>query len=112
MIKKSSKIYYRYRGRQYSIKGLYRRLVASKLTKRNHYLYSSMVMANYNNHEFPLKVVFVSKRGSKSNYSVIATTKTNLRPEEIIQLYGRRWQIETYFKAAKQYLDLNHSQIL
>lgn len=111
MIKNSSKVYYRYRGRQLSIKGLYRRLAASKLTKRNHYLYSSIVMANYDNHEFPLKVVFVSKRGSKSNYLVLATTKTNLRPEEIIQLYGRRWQIETYFKAAKQYLDLTHSQI-
>lgn len=111
MIKKSSKIYYRYRGRHLSIKGLYQRLAASKMKRRNHYLYSSVVIAHFNGHDFPLKVVFVSKRGSKGNYLVLATTQLGLRPEEIIQLYGRRWQIETYFKAAKQYLMLNRSQI-
>lgn len=111
MLKKSSKVYYTYRGRHYSIKGLYNRLAASKLKKRNHYLYSSIVTAQYQGHSFPLKVIFVSKRGSKGNYLVLATTKIGLRPEETIQLYGRRWQIETYFKAAKQYLALNRSQI-
>ena len=51
------------------------------------------------------------KRGSKGKYLVLATTQYKLHPQEIIQLYGRRWQIETYFKAAKQYLALNKSQI-
>lgn len=111
MIKKSSKIYYVYRQRHYDIKGLYNRLAASKMTKKNHYLYASVVSAQYHGHEFPLKVVFVSKRGSKSSYLALATTQIKLRPEEIIQLYGRRWQIETYFKTAKQYLALNQSQI-
>ena len=31
--------------------------------------------------------------------------------DEIIQLYGRRWQIETYFKAAKQYLCFDKTQV-
>jgi hypothetical protein len=56
-------------------------------------------------------VVFVSKKGHRQDYLVLATTNLAMRPEEIIQLYGRRWQIETYFKAAKQYLALNRSQI-
>ncbi|NRO72674.1 hypothetical protein IMAU60117_01393 [Lactobacillus helveticus] len=51
------------------------------------------------------------KRGSKGKYLVLATTQYKLHPQKIIQLYGRRWQIETYFKAAKQYLALNKSQI-
>ena len=51
------------------------------------------------------------KRGSKGKYLVLATMQYKLHPQEIIQLYGRRWQIETYFKAAKQYLALNKSQI-
>ncbi|UNL43516.1 transposase [Ligilactobacillus agilis] len=29
----------------------------------------------------------------------------------MIQLYGRRWQIETYFKAAKQYLRFDKTQV-
>lgn len=111
MIKKSSKIYYVYRKRHYDIKGLYNRLAASKILKKNNYLYSSIVTAQYQGHSYPLKVVFVSKRGSKSNYLVLATTQIKLQPEEIIQLYGHRWQIETYFKASKQYLALDKSQI-
>ena len=42
---------------------------------------------------------------------VLATPQTKLRPEEIVQLYGRRWQIETYFKTSKQYLALDKSQV-
>lgn len=63
MIKKSSKIYYVYRQRHYDIKGLYNRLAAAKMNKKNHYLYASIVSAQYHGYEFPLKVVFVSKRG-------------------------------------------------
>ena len=33
------------------------------------------------------------------------------QPQTIIQLYGRRWQIESYFKASKQYLAMDESQI-
>lgn len=111
MLKLTSKVYYRYRGRQYNIKGLYQRLAAAKLTRKHHYLYSSVIVAQYHGHQFKLKVVFVSKKGRGKKYLVLATTKLSLRPTEIIQLYGRRWQIETYFKAAKQYLALNKSQI-
>jgi hypothetical protein len=111
MIKKSSKIYYVYRHRHYDIKGLYNRLAASKMTKKNGYLYASIVTAHYQDHDFPLKIVFVSKRGSKGKYLVLATTQIKLRPQEIVQLYGRRWQIETYFKTTKQFLALIKSQI-
>lgn len=86
-------------------------MAASSICKRNHYLYSSIVEAQYHGHSFLLKLVFVSNRGSKNKYLVLATTQTKLRPEEIIQLYGRRWQIETYFKTSKQYLALDKSQV-
>lgn len=111
MLKRSSKVYYRYRGRQYSIKALYRRFALSKMSRKNHYLYSSVVEAHYQNHLFKLKVVFVAKKGQRNQYLVLATTQLALRPTEIVQLYARRWQIETYFKAAKQYLALNRSRI-
>ena len=86
-------------------------MAASSICKRNHYLYSSVVEAQYHGHSFLLKLVFVSNRGSKNKYLVLATTQTKLRPEEIVQLYGRRWQIETYFKTSKQYLALDKSQV-
>ena len=86
-------------------------MAASSICKKNHYLYSSIVEAQYHGHSFLLKLVFVSNRGSKNKYLVLATTQTKLRPEEIVQLYGRRWQIETYFKTSKQYLALDKSQV-
>lgn len=111
MIKRSPKVYYLYRHRHYDVKSLYSRLAASKMIKKNGYLYSIVVTAHYQEHNFPLRLVFVSKRGSKSNYLVLATTKYQLTPKQIIQLYGRRWQIETYFKTAKQFLALTKAQI-
>lgn len=85
-------------------------LAASNIRKKKHYLYSSIVEAQYHGHSFLLKLVFVSNRENKNKHSVLATTQTKLRPEEIIQLYGRRWQIKTYFKTSKQYLTLDKSQ--
>lgn len=111
MLKQAKKAYYRYRGRLYDIKGLYERLAASKMRRKTDYIYSSVVEAEYQGHAFPVRLVYVTKRGSKGKYLVLATTQYKLHPQEIIQLYGRRWQIETYFKAAKQYLALNKSQI-
>ena len=111
MLKRSSKVYYRYRGRNYSIKALYQRLLNSKRPAGQSYLYSSIVEANFQGQVFPVKIVFVAKKGVRNQYLVLASTKTKLTPQQIIQLYSRRWSIETYFKTAKQYLRLNKSQI-
>lgn len=116
MIKRTKKIYYRYRGRLYSVKDLYERFCASRRQTHTNYQYSPIVTAYVNLDDgtqaaYPLKLVFVTNRKNASSYLVLATTQTNLRPEEIIQMYGRRWQIEGYFKVAKQYLRLDKSQI-
>ena len=111
MLKRSSKVYYRYRGRNYSIKALYQRLLNSKRPAGQSYLYSSIVEANFQGQVFPVKIIFVAKKGVRNQYLVLASTNTNLTPQQIIQLYSRRWSIETYFKTAKQYLRLNKSQI-
>ncbi|ALJ24347.1 hypothetical protein AO203_00545 [Lactobacillus gallinarum] len=39
-----------------------------------------------------MRLVYVTKRGSKEKYLVLATTQYKLHPQEIIQLYGCRWQ--------------------
>ena len=107
MLKRSSKVYYRYRGRAYSVKALYPCLLNSRRPQMKDYQYSCIVEADYQGHRFPVKLVFVAKKGFKNQYLVLASTSTQLTPQE----YSRRWSIETYFKAAKQYLRLNASQI-
>lgn len=116
MVKKSSKVHYVYRKRHYSIPALYKRLAASKYKTKADYRYACVVQAEVEQPDgsiesFPVKLVFVSNRGQSDKFLVLATTKQSLRPEEIIQLYGRRWQIEGYFKIAKQYLRLDRSQV-
>lgn len=53
----------------------------------------------------------MANRSRQDDYLVLATTQLGLQPQEIIQLYARRWQIENYFKVAKQYLRLDKSQV-
>lgn len=108
MVKQSKKVYYRYRKRLYDVKGLYDRLAALKMHQKKNYFYSCVVKAEYQGYTFRLRLVFASNRGKGKQYLVLASTNTSLSPEEIIQLYGRRWQIEIYFKTAKQYLALQN----
>jgi len=111
MLKKTKKVYFRYRGRTMDVKTLYEILCRTKWSTKEKYLYSSMVTFNVDGKEMPVKLVFVTKRGDRNNYLVLGTTKTSLRPNDIIQMYARRWQIEGYFKVAKQYLQFDKTQI-
>ncbi|WP_421017451.1 IS4 family transposase [Furfurilactobacillus cerevisiae] len=111
MLKRTKKVYFRYRGRQMDVKTLYRVLCSGKRPIRDDYFYSPIVKFEVDGQEMPVKLVYVSNRGASNQYLVLATTKIGLRPKEIIQMYGRRWQIEGYFKVAKQYLQFDQTQI-
>ncbi|KIO97145.1 transposase [Levilactobacillus brevis] len=100
MLKRTKKVYFRYRGRQMDVKTLYRILCSGKRPTRDDYFYSPIVKFEVDGQEMPVKLVYVSNRGASNQYLVLATTKIGLRPKEIIQMYGRRWQIEGYFKVA------------
>lgn len=106
MLKRTKKSYFRYWGRQYTIPDLYRHLRRSSRPTHPHYLYSCIVKAERSGVALPIKLVFVTKAHRGNDYLVLATTDTTLTPTKIIDLYTRRWQIENYFRAAKQYLRL------
>jgi len=53
----------------------------------------------------PAKIVFVRDRTSKK-WLALLSTDTTLTAEEIVELYGRRWDIEVFFKMAKSFLNL------
>ena len=93
------------------VKTLYRVLCGGKRPIRDDYFYSPIVEFEVDGQEMPVYLVYVSNRGASNQYLVLATTKIGLRPKEIIQMYGRRWQIEGYFKVAKQYLQFDQAQI-
>jgi hypothetical protein len=53
----------------------------------------------------PAKIVFIRDRNSKS-WLALLSTDTTLGDQEIVTLYKRRWDIETFFKMAKSFLQL------
>ena len=54
----------------------------------------------------PVRLVFVRNRNNRKDYLVLVTTDLSLSEEEVIQLYGKRWGIEVFFKTCKSYLRL------
>ena len=51
-------------------------------------------------------MVFVRNRNNRQDYLILVSTDVNLSEEEIIQTYGKSWNIEVFFKVCKSYLKL------
>ncbi len=54
----------------------------------------------------PVKVVFVRNRNKKSEWLAILSTDCTLTDQEIIRIYGMRWDIVVFFKTTKSLLKL------
>jgi len=54
----------------------------------------------------PIKVVFVRNRNKRSEWLAILSTDCTLSDQEIIRIYGMRWDIEVFFKTTKSLLKL------
>ena len=53
-----------------------------------------------------VKIVFVRHRHYKRTWLAILSTDADLPDDEIVRIYGRRWDIEVFFKMMKHYLNL------
>jgi len=102
MIKKSSRIYYEYEGEQLSIKKIFG--ICKKRRGRSKYLLSVNVMVG--KERLPAKIVCVRNKKNKKDWIAFICTNPELSEEEIIRIYGKRWQIEVFFKTCKSYLNL------
>ena len=103
MIKKSSRIRYEYNGKQLSIKKIYG--INKKRRGRSKYLLSVDVMVG-KEEKIPARIVCVRNKKNKKDWISFICTNMDLSPEEIIWIYGKRWQIEVFFKTCKSYLNL------
>ena len=45
-------------------------------------------------------------RNNRKDWIALISTDVTLSEEEIIRIYGKRWQIEVFFKTCKSYLNL------
>ena len=102
MVKKSGKIKYGYQDGRYNIKEIYGQ--CKKHRGRSKYLLS--VDITVGDEAIPAKIVCVRNKSRKKDWLAIICTDTTISEEEIIRIYGKRWDIEVFFKACKSYLHL------
>lgn len=103
MIKKSSRIYYEYEGEPLSINKIFG--ICKKRCGRSKYLLSVKVLVG-KSQKIPAKIVCVRNKKNKKDWIAFICTNPDLSEEEIIRIYGKRWQIEVFFKTCKSFLQL------
>ncbi len=101
MIRKNYRIYYEYEGEQLSIKKIFS--ICRKRRGRSKYLLSVNVMVD-KDEKIPAKIVCVRNKKNKKDWIALICKNPEISEEEIIRIYGKRWQIEVFFKTCKSYL--------
>ncbi len=104
MIRKSSKIRYTYNGEKLNLNKIYG--LSKKRRGRSRYLLSVDVMIDNGEKSIPARIVCVRNNKNRKDWIAFICTNINLDPEEIIRIYGKRWQIELFFKTCKSTLNL------
>ena len=92
MVKKTEKMFFRFNGEMLSDKEIYRR--SAKRRGRSKYLLSVVAGVCFEGEEIPARLVYVRNRNRKSDYLVLISTDTSLSEKEVIQLYGKRWDLQ------------------
>lgn len=100
MAKNMPTIFYRYKNSWVKLSTLYSRV--KKRPGKAKILASVIVETK---HEQKVKIVFVRHR-HKRDWLAILSTDINLPDKEIVRIYGKRWDIEVFFKMMKHYLNL------
>lgn len=103
MVKKSSRIKYGYKDEQLNIMEIYSR--NKKRRGRSKYLLSVDIMLGKKN-PIPAKIVCVRNKANRKDWLALLCTNPDLSEEEIVRIYGKRWQIEVFFKTCKSMLNL------
>ena len=100
MLKNMYRVFYQYNGMKLTLDALYRRV---KKRPGKAKIKASVIVTMSTGQK--VKIVFVRDRRGKGWLAILSTDST-LSDEEIIRIYGKRWDIEVFFKMEKQYLDL------
>nr|WP_230197638.1 transposase [Thermoanaerobacterium xylanolyticum] len=96
MAKKTSKMHYLYNGIMQPLTEIYKQ--NRKRRGRSRYLLSVEVSIEKDGKSIPARIVFVRNRNNRKDYLALITTDMNLNEDEIIRIYGKRWDIEVFSK--------------
>lgn len=103
---KKNETKYLYNGEKKTLQQIHSSL--KKRSGRSKYLASARVSLLHKDFDKPIDatIVFVREKSNKKNWCALISTDISLSEEQIIKLYGLRWDIEVFFKMCKSYLKL------
>lgn len=104
MVRKTPKMFFRYNNEDMPLTSIYKK--NRKRRGRSKYLLSVIVGAVKDGGAIPAKVVYVRNRNKKKEYLCLISTDISLGEEEIVRIYGKRWDTEVFFKVCKSCLNL------
>jgi len=107
-LKDTPKIKYIFKGEKKTVSEIYNK--SRKRRGRSRYLLSVPVEL-YSTEDgvttnLPAKIVYVRNRNNLNDWIALITTDLSLSEEEVITLYGKRWDTEPFYKICKLYLKL------
>jgi hypothetical protein len=105
MVKRSNKRFYLFEGKPMDIKQIF--ASSKKRRGRSRYLLSvSVKVGQDNNGEngIDARIVCVRNRNNRKDWIAIICTDMSLSENDIIRIYGHRWDIEVFFKTCKSSL--------
>ena len=103
------KMFFRYQGEGQSLISIYRK--NKKRRGRSRYLLSVEVEIIKDGNVIPAKVVYVRNRNNRKDYLCLLSTDLSLEENEIIRLYGKRWDIEVFFSTLSKTAKLTEEKI-
>ncbi|MHB1419945.1 MAG: IS4 family transposase [Bacillota bacterium] len=106
MVKALPRVFYLYQGQKMNLQKLYSTL--RKKRGKAKILTSAIVTigTDEQGREVQAKIVFVRDRNRSKKWLALMSTDIELADEEIVRIYGKRWDIEVFFKMTKSYLSL------
>lgn len=104
MVKNTPKIFYEFEGQSLKLSKIYRKLRKHRGRAK---IKGSVIVGIGEGRE--AKLVFVRRRNRENGVKWLALlcTDLSLPDEEVVRIYGKRWDIEVFFKMAKHYLKLD-----
>lgn len=104
MAKNTPKIFYEYQGKYMTLSKIYSKI--KKTLNKNTRMVVEACMCNFSQEmKTKVQIVFIKNEKTKS-WVALLTTDLSLPAEEIIRIYGIRWDIEIFFKMCKSFLKL------
>ena len=102
MVKNTSKVFYELEGQSLTLSKIYR-MIRKRRGKAK--IKGSMIVGIGEKQK--AKLVFVCNHNNGSKWLALLCTDLSLPDKDVVRIYGKRWDIEVFFKMAKHYLKLD-----